>query len=67
VSKVSTNERIARQRDQYVDCIAAELTEAAYPVVLRHGVRGSTIDLQLELWHALQATIRKRMQRASPG
>jgi hypothetical protein len=40
-------------RDILVENLAAELTEAAYPVALRHGVAGSSIDLELELWRTL--------------
>ena len=31
----------------------AKLTDAAYAVALRHGVSGSWIDLQLDLWRVL--------------
>jgi hypothetical protein len=36
---------------------AADLTDAAYSVVLRHGIGGSWIDLQLDVWRVLAATI----------
>jgi len=32
---------------------AADLTDAAYSVALRHGIAGSWIDLQLEVWRAI--------------
>ena len=35
------------------DNVAAELTEAVYPVVLRHGVGTQWLDLELNLWKAL--------------
>jgi len=38
---------------------AAELTRAAYAVALRHGALDRWLDLQLELWKALQETIKK--------
>jgi hypothetical protein len=39
--------------------IAAELTEAAYPIVLRHGTRESWLDLELDLWKAVGGTVKK--------
>lgn len=38
---------------------AADLADAAYAVVLRHGIGGSWIDVQLEVWRALAETIRE--------
>jgi hypothetical protein len=37
---------------------AAELTHAVYPIALRIGMRGSWLDLELELWHVLADTVR---------
>ena len=37
--------------------LTAKLTDTAYAVALRHGVSGSWIDLQLELWRALTEAI----------
>jgi hypothetical protein len=37
----------------------AELTRVAYAVVLRHGARDKWLDLQLELWKALQEIVKK--------
>jgi hypothetical protein len=39
--------------------LTATLTDTAYAVVLRHGVSGSWIDLQLELWRALTEAIER--------
>jgi hypothetical protein len=39
---------------------AAELTEAAYPVALKHGLAGSWIDLELDLRKVLAATLERR-------
>jgi hypothetical protein len=49
-----------RDRDAYVDNLAAELTDAAYPVALRHGVAGSSIDLELDLWKAIGEKLRRK-------
>lgn len=45
--------------------LAAELTEAAYPVALRHGA-GQWLELELDLWRTLQATVEKWQARARP-
>jgi len=52
-------DRTIRDRDAYVENFAAELTDAAYPVALRHGVTGSSIDLELDLWRALGETVQR--------
>jgi hypothetical protein len=44
--------------------IAAELTSAVYPVVLRHGLRGSWLDLELGLWRALAETVENWARQA---
>jgi hypothetical protein len=41
------------------ESLAAELTSAAYPVLLRGGLAGSWVDLELGLWKALTETVRK--------
>ena len=46
---MNSTDRTIRDRDAYVENFAAELTDAAYPVALRHGVAGSSIDLELDL------------------
>jgi hypothetical protein len=50
---------------------AADLTDAAYSVVLRHGIGGSWIDLQLDVWRVLAASIteapRPESRSPSPG
>jgi hypothetical protein len=41
------------------DRLAGELTELAYPVALRHGVNGFSIDVELEIWRAIEAAVRR--------
>ncbi len=36
---------------------AARLTQAAYAVALRHGVKGSFADLELALWHEMEQVV----------
>jgi hypothetical protein len=47
------NVRTAGERNRSLEQIAAELTEAAYGVALRHAKKGSWVDLELGLWKAL--------------
>jgi hypothetical protein len=54
--------RTMRDRDIHVENLAAKLTDAAYPVALRHGVAGSSIDLELDLWKALREELRRYAQ-----
>jgi hypothetical protein len=42
-----------------LDSLVAQLTEAAYPVALRHGDSGSWVDLELDLWRALGQAVRQ--------
>jgi hypothetical protein len=37
--------------------LLAELTAAAYQVALRHGFRGSFLDVELDLWRELRAVL----------
>ena len=44
--------------------LAAELTEAAFPVALRHGVEKEWLELELELWEVMTRTVKKWERRA---
>ena len=43
----------------FLENLAAELTNAAYPVVLRHGVGEKWLDLELDLWKAMTESVKK--------
>jgi hypothetical protein len=58
-SEMKGNPGTARDRDIVLENFAAELTEAAYPVALRYGVVGSSIDLELDLWRVFVETIKE--------
>jgi len=47
-------------QDVLLDTFAAELTDAAYPIALKYGVLGSSLDLELEIWKTLTDVVRKR-------
>ena len=42
-----------------IEIVAAILTEAAYPVALRHGTVCSWVDLELDLWKVLTETLQR--------
>jgi hypothetical protein len=56
---MNVSNAIAHDRDTRLETLVAKLTEAAYPVALRHGVQGSWVDLELDLWKALGDTLKK--------
>jgi hypothetical protein len=39
------------------EAFLARLATTAYEVALRHGIRGSFAELELDLWHALRAAL----------
>jgi hypothetical protein len=45
--------------DVLLETFVAELTRAAYHVALQHAGNGTWLDLQLDLWQALAATVRQ--------
>jgi len=47
-------------QDVLLDTFAAELTQAAYPIALKYGVLGSSLDLELEIWKTLTELVHKR-------
>jgi hypothetical protein len=47
-------------QDVLLDTFAAELTQAAYPIALKYGVSGSSLDLELEIWKTLTDLVHKR-------
>jgi hypothetical protein len=53
------SKNLLTDRNAVVDSLAAELTSAAYPVLLRGGLGGSWVELELGLWKALAETVRK--------
>ena len=39
------------------EAFLARLTTTAYQVALRHGIKGSFAELELDLWHELRAAL----------
>jgi len=54
---MNVNPLTAGAGGSWLASITATLTDAAYAVALRHGVSGSWIDLQLELWRVLTEAV----------
>jgi hypothetical protein len=63
---MSDNHYAPCTRNPQLENIAAELTGAIYPLVLRHGLRVSWLDLELGLWWALAETVKKVRLDTSP-
>jgi hypothetical protein len=41
------------------DTLAAELTDLAYPLALRQGVQGFSVDVELDIWKAIYGTLQE--------
>jgi hypothetical protein len=64
---MSDNRGVAWNRDIVLENFAAELTSAAYVVVLGHGIGCSWIKMELGLWRTLSETVGKWAQEWPPG
>jgi hypothetical protein len=64
---MSHNRREATDRDIRVEDLAAELTGAVYPHVLRRGPKGRWIDVELALWRALKGTVEEWARQRPPA
>jgi hypothetical protein len=56
---MSGNHRAACDQDVRLENFAAEITRTVYPLVLRCGLTGSWLKVELGLWRALTETINK--------
>jgi hypothetical protein len=45
--------------------LIAELARTAYEVALRHGVRGSFLELELELWERVRSVVEDQQEAVS--
>jgi hypothetical protein len=57
----------ATVRDIRAEDFAAELTSAAYPLVLRRGMKKSWIEVELGLWEGLVETVKTWARRRQPA
>ena len=53
------NDSAIGSRETVLENFGAELTEAAYPVMLQHGAVDNWLDLELELWKVLKEGLKK--------
>ena len=56
---MSDNPGATCNRDTLLENFAAELTSAAYPIALQHGVGDKWLELELDLWRVLTETVKK--------
>src|SRR5947209_7792527 len=54
-------------RNTRLENFAAELTNAVYPIALRHGMTGSWINVELSLWRVLDHTVKKWARERPPA
>src|SRR5579862_7534293 len=59
---MSDNHGAVCNRDSLFEDFAAELTCAAYPLALGHGLKDSWIKVELGLWRALAETVKRWAQ-----
>jgi hypothetical protein len=51
--------------DPYREELLGDLTDAAFQVASRHGVKGPSVDREVELWNALGEVVRKRCKQSA--
>jgi hypothetical protein len=56
---MSDDHHTAREQGARLDGFAAELTGAAYPLVLQRGLQGSWLRVELALWRAMARAVEK--------
>jgi hypothetical protein len=59
-SPMNKQAETAHDQDELLDTFAAELTDAAYPIALKYGVLGSSLDLELEIWKTFTELLHRR-------
>ncbi len=64
---VDESARTAGGWDGLLESFAAELASAAYSIALRHGEEHRWVDLELDLWRTLSATVQKRRGQVPPA
>jgi hypothetical protein len=56
---MTTDHALPGDWNAFLKDLAAELTNAAYPVVLQHGVGEKWLDVELDLWKAMTESVKK--------
>jgi hypothetical protein len=60
---IATVSRTAPADEKFV----ADLTDVAFEVAARHGLRGSSVDHEVALWHALDDVVRDQRRAERRG
>ena len=63
---MNTHAGTAEYADFFPELLAAELTIAAYPIALRHGVGDSWVELEINLWMVLAEAVRNWQRQPPP-
>jgi hypothetical protein len=66
-STVQADRRNSISLKSLKDSLVAELTDLAYPVVLRQGVKGLSVDVELSIWKAIDGALQEMLQRLRFG
>jgi hypothetical protein len=64
---MSKEAETSRDQEELLDTFAAELTVAAYPIALKYGVSGSSLDLELEIWKTFIELLHRRSNELFPS
>jgi len=62
LSAPDNNDSAIEVTETFLENCGANLTEAVYPVMLRHGAVDSWLDLELELWKVLTEIVKNGKQ-----
>jgi hypothetical protein len=54
--------QVVRNQEVDPERLLAELTEAAYRIALRHGLKGSFVDVELDLWRELRRVLDRQQE-----
>jgi hypothetical protein len=64
---VKTDRRDSDSLQILKDRVAGELTDLAFPVVLRQRVKGPSFDMELSIWKAIDGTLQELLRPLSAG
>jgi hypothetical protein len=64
---VKTDRRDSDSLQILKDRVAGELTDLAYPVVLRQGVKGHSVDVELSIWKAIEGALQEMLHPLLAG
>ncbi len=65
-SRMTQQRETRGDQEDPLDTFAAELTDAAYPIALKYGIAGSSLDLELEIWKTFIDLLHRRSREVLP-